>query len=60
MEETPRTWKEAEGEEVNKPPEKKQESFKDFVRRIVSVPKDELNKQEEKYQQERAKKRKKR
>jgi hypothetical protein len=60
MEKTPRTGKEEEGEEVTKPDDKpKQDTFKEFVRKIVSVPKEELNQQEKQYQDERKKRRKK-
>ena len=41
-----------------KPPDK-QDSFKEFVRKIVNVSKEELNQQEKQYQDERKKKRKK-
>jgi len=45
---------------VTKPEDKqsKQDTFKEFVRKIVSVPKEELNQQEKKYQDERKKRRK--
>ena len=43
----------------DKPPAEKQEAFKDFVRRIVAVPKSELEEEELRYQQERKKKRRK-
>ena len=62
MEKAPRSRKE-EAEEVSsadekKPPDK-QDSFKEFVRKIVNVSKEELNQQEKQYQDERKKKRKK-